>query len=255
MFYDKRIPENPPSYTKKERKIIILYTVADTHLSFAVDKPMDLFGTHWENHAERLKEAWCRLVTDADTVVMPGDISWGSSFEEAYADLLFLHELPGRKIIGKGNHDYWWATMNKLSLFKEEKKLTSIDFLYNNAYAVENKIICGTRGWVREFGVKSEDERLIKREAARLELSLREGMKLKEQFPENEVLVFLHYPPLFGEFMNYDILDVLYRYDIKNVYFGHLHNIPPESYHERYLGIEMHLISADYVRFEPQRIP
>lgn len=215
---------------------------------------MDVFGQHWDNHALRLAEAWRARVTDADTVILPGDISWGSSFEEAYADLKFLDGLPGRKIIGKGNHDYWWATMNKLNAFKKEKGLSTIDFLFNNAYAAEDKIICGTRGWVNEFGVKSEDERIIKREAARLELSLKEGVKLKEQYPDNELRVFLHYPPLFGEFMNYDILDILYRYGITQVYFGHLHNVRPEQLDKEYLGISLHLIAGDYVNFEPQPV-
>lgn len=215
---------------------------------------MGIFGKQWENHAERLKAAWLATVTEHDTVVIPGDISWGLDMEEAYADLKFLHELPGRKILGKGNHDYWWATMNKLTRFKEEKGLTTLDFLHNNAYLVENKILCGTRGWVNEFGVKTEDERIIKREAARLELSLQEGMKLKEQAPDREILVFLHYPPLFGEFMNYDILDILYRYDIKDVYFGHLHNVREEQLDKEYIGIRLHLIAGDYVNFVPQRI-
>lgn len=215
---------------------------------------MDIFGRRWDNHAEKLREEWCRLVTDDDTVVIPGDISWGISFEEAEADLRFIDSLPGRKIIGKGNHDYWWATMNKLTAFKNEKGFSTIDFLFNNAYAVENKIICGTRGWVNEFGVKSEDERIIKREAQRLELSLTEGKKLKEQYPDSEITVFLHYPPLFGEFMNYDIIDILYRYDIQHVYFGHLHNVREEQLDREYIGIKLHLVACDYVDFVPQPV-
>ena len=229
----------------------MIYTISDPHLSFSPDKPMDIFGSRWDNHAERFETEWKKTVKDSDTVVIPGDISWGSSFEEAQSDLEFLNSLPGKKIIGKGNHDYWWATMNKLSKFKEEKKLTTISFLFNNADAVEDKIICGTRGWVNEFGVKTEDERIIKREAQRLELSLKEGLRLKEEFPENELRVFLHYPPLFGEFMNYDIIDILYRNEIKHVYFGHLHGVKKEQLDSEYLGIKLHLISCDYVNFIP----
>ena len=232
----------------------MLYTIADTHLSFTTEKPMDIFGHRWENHAEKLKENWLKKINPEDTVVIPGDISWGIDLEEAKEDLLFLDSLPGRKLIGKGNHDYWWATMNKLTNFKEEKKLSTIDFLFNNAYAVENKIICGTRGWVNEFGVKSEDERLIKREAARLEISLNEGMKLKEQYPDNEMIVFLHYPPIFGEFMNLDILDILYRFDITKVYFGHLHNVREEQLDKEYIGIKLNLVACDYVDFVPQLV-
>lgn len=215
---------------------------------------MDIFGSRWDNHAEKLKTEWEKTVTDADTVVIPGDISWAIDFDEAKADLGFINSLPGKKLIGKGNHDYWWATMNKLTKFKEENNLSTIDFLFNNAYAVEDKIICGTRGWVNEFGVKTEDERIIKREAQRLEISLEAGLKLKEQYPGNELTVFLHYPPLFGEFMNYDIIDLLYRYDIKDVYFGHLHNVRQEQLDREYIGIKLHLVACDYVGFVPQRV-
>ena len=215
---------------------------------------MDIFGSRWDNHAEKFETEWKKVVKDTDTVVIPGDISWASSFEQVYEDLKFINDLPGKKLIGKGNHDYWWATMNKLKNFKEEKKLSTIDFLFNNAYAVENKIICGTRGWVNEFGVKSEDERLIKREAARLEISLNEGMKLKEQYPDNEMIVFLHYPPIFGEFMNLDILDILYRFDITKVYFGHLHNVREEQLDKEYIGIKLNLVACDYVDFVPQLV-
>lgn len=215
---------------------------------------MDIFGSRWDNHAEKFETEWKKVVKDTDTVVIPGDISWASSFEQVYEDLKFINDLPGKKLIGKGNHDYWWATMNKLTNFKEEKKLSTIDFLFNNAYAVENKIICGTRGWVNEFGVKSEDERLIKREAARLEISLNEGMKLKEQYPDNEMIVFLHYPPIFGEFMNLDILDILYRFDITKVYFGHLHNVREEQLDKEYIGIKLNLVACDYVDFVPRLV-
>ena len=215
---------------------------------------MDIFGSRWDNHAEKFETEWKKVVKDTDTVVIPGDISWASSFEQVYEDLKFINDLPGKKLIGKGNHDYRWATMNKLTNFKEEKKLSTIDFLFNNAYAVENKIICGTRGWVNEFGVKSEDERLIKREAARLEISLNEGMKLKEQYPDNEMIVFLHYPPIFGEFMNLDILDILYRFDITKVYFGHLHNVREEQLDKEYIGIKLNLVACDYVDFVPQLV-
>lgn len=212
---------------------------------------MDIFGQRWDNHAERFADEWKNIVGENDTVVIPGDISWGSSLEEAYEDLKFIDSLPGKKIIGKGNHDYWWATMNKLTNFKEEKKLDSINFLFNNAFFAEGKIICGTRGWVNEFGVKSEDERIIKREAQRLELSLKEGLKLRENRPGIEIVVFLHYPPLFGEFMNYDIIDILYRYGIERVYFGHLHNVREEQLDKEYIGIKLRLVSCDYVNFVP----
>ncbi len=215
---------------------------------------MDIFGKNWDNHEIRFETEWKKIVRNEDTVVIPGDISWGSNFEEAYADLKFINDLPGHKLIGKGNHDYWWATMNKLTNFKKEKKLDNIDFLFNNAYFADNRIICGTRGWINEFGVKREDEKIIKREAQRLELSLKEGLKLKEDHPDGELTVFLHYPPVFGEFINYDIVDVLYRYNVGKVYFGHLHNVREEQLDKEYIGIKLQLVSCDYVDFKPVEV-
>ncbi|MGN1122044.1 MAG: metallophosphoesterase [Eubacteriales bacterium] len=229
----------------------MIYTIADTHLSLTTEKPMDIFGPRWENHAEKLKENWLAAVQPDDTVVLPGDISWGISLEEAAEDLKFLDRLPGKKLIGKGNHDYWWTTVNKMSAFFAENGITSLSFLYNNAYLAENKILCGTRGWMSEFGIKAEDERIIRREAARLELSLAEGEKLKKNAPEAEMLVFLHYPVVFGDFINDEMLDVLYRHGVTDVYYGHLHNVRESQLDKQYLGIRFHLIAADYLNFKP----
>lgn len=229
----------------------MLYTIADTHLSFTTEKPMDIFGARWENHAEKLKQNWLTTVKQTDTVVIPGDISWGISLEEAREDLLFLDSLPGRKIIGKGNHDYFWTTVNKMTSFLDNCGITTISFLYNNAYFADNKIICGTRSWMSEFGIKMEDERIISREAQRLELSLKAGEKLKEEAPDAEIIAFLHYPVVFGDFINYQIIDVLYKYNVTKVYYGHLHNIKENQLDKHYLGIDFHLISADYLNFMP----
>lgn len=233
----------------------MIYALSDTHLSFTTDKPMNVFGTYWENHHEKIKENWTKLVNDDDTVVIAGDLSWGMSLEEAKEDLLFLDRLPGKKIILKGNHDYWWATKNKLDKFFEENSITTLNILHNSAFVVEDRIICGTRGWINEFGVKSEDERLIKREAQRLEISLEEGKKLKEQHPGCKMTVFMHYPPVFGGFINYDIVDVLYRYGIEEVYYGHLHNVRESQLDKEYIGIRLILTACDYLGFEPLALP
>ncbi len=229
----------------------MLYTIADTHLSFTTEKPMDIFGHRWENHAEKLKENWLKKIKPEDTVVIPGDISWGIDLEEAKEDLLFLDSLPGRKLIGKGNHDYFWGTVNKMTAFIDHAGITTISFLYNNAYIVDNKIVCGTRGWMSEFGVKAEDERIIKREAQRLELSLQQGMKLKEENPDAKLLVFTHYPIVFGDFINYEFIDILYKYEVNTVYYGHLHNVKESQLDKSYLGIDFHLIAGDYIGFDP----
>lgn len=229
----------------------MLYTIADTHLSFTTEKPMDIFGHRWENHAEKLKENWLKKIKPEDTVVIPGDISWGIDLEEAKEDLLFLDSLPGRKLIGKGNHDYFWGTVNKMTAFIDNCGITTMSFLYNNAYLVDNKIVCGTRGWMSEFGVKAEDERIIKREAQRLELSLEQGMKLKNENPDAKIIVFTHYPMVFGDFINYEFIDILYKYEVNTVYYGHLHNIKESQLDKSYLGIDFHLIAGDYIGFDP----
>lgn len=229
----------------------MLYCLSDTHLSFGTDKPMDIFGKRWDNHAGRIEECWKSTVKEEDTVVIAGDISWGMSFDEAREDLLFINSLPGRKIILKGNHDYWWATVSKMKNFFSDNGIDTVDILLNNAYLCENKIICGTRGWINEFGVKTEDERIIKREAGRLELSLEAGMKLKSENPTAEIIVFMHYPAVFGGFINYDIVDLLYRYNVERVYYGHLHNVKKEQLDEEYIGIKMFLTSGDYLMFKP----
>ncbi len=229
----------------------MLYCLSDTHLSFSTDKPMDVFGRSWDNHAMRIEESWKKTVNNDDTVVIAGDISWAMDFNEAREDLLFINSLPGRKIILKGNHDYWWATANKMSNFFAENSINTIQVLYNNAYLCENKILCGTRGWINEFGIKAEDERIIKREVGRLELSLNAGVEIKKNNPDAEIVVFMHYPAVFGGFINYDIVDLLYRYDVQRVYYGHLHNVRKEQLDEEYIGIKMFLTSSDYLGFKP----
>jgi len=233
---------------------IMLYCLSDTHLSFTTDKPMNVFGRNWDNHEKQIEKNWIETVTAEDTVVVAGDISWGMNFEEARQDLLFLNSLPGHKIILKGNHDYWWATANKMNAFFAENGIDKISILYNNAYYREGKIICGTRGWINEFGVKTEDERIIKREAQRLALSLDAGLELKKEHPDAEILVFMHYPPVFGDFINYDVVDVLYRYGVEKVYYGHLHNVRKEQLDDEYIGIQMYLTSCDYLGFRPLKI-
>lgn len=229
----------------------MLYCLSDTHLSFATDKPMDVFGKSWDNHAERIADNWIKTVKDGDTVVIAGDISWGMDFEEAKEDLLFINSLPGKKVFLKGNHDYWWATVNKMNGFFEENGIDTISVIYNTAVLCENKILCGTRGWINEFGIKAEDERIIKREAGRLELSLKAGAELKKDNPDAEIIAFTHYPIVFGDYINYEFIDLLYKYNVERVYYGHLHNVRESQLDKEYLGIKMYLTSSDYLEFKP----
>lgn len=229
-----------------------LYVIADLHLSEGADKPMDVFGEAWANHKERLEQAWRETVTDDDTVVIPGDISWGMRFDNTEKDLLFIHSLPGRKIIGKGNHDYWWNTLTKLNAFKARLGADSIDFLFNNAYLADGKVICGTRGWFTDTSYGPEDEKIVLREAGRLRRSLKEGRRLAVN--GEELLVFLHYPPAFGGVRCQPIAELLWEFDIKRCYYGHLHGISSQLTEKSCGKTDLFLIAADALAFTPLHI-
>lgn len=225
-----------------------IYAIADTHLSFGTDKPMDIFGG-WSDYVYRLEKNWRALVTENDTVVIPGDISWAMSLCEAEKDFAFLHSLPGRKLIMKGNHDYWWNTKKKMDAFIEEKGFTSISILHNNAYRVGDYTLCGSRGWFYDAQT-GNDKKVILREAGRLEMSLSEGEKLG-----GEIIAFLHYPPVMGEEKCEEIMAVLKKYNIKRCYFGHLHgNFSFFRNNETVDGIKFSLISADFLEFCPKLV-
>ncbi len=225
-----------------------VFVIADLHLSHDADKPMDVFGAKWENHTEKLRENWRTTVKETDTVVIVGDISWGLRFENAVEDLAFIHSLPGKKIISKGNHDLWWQSAKKLREYKEASGADSIDFLYNNAYLTEDLIICGTRGWVEESGASEKDKKIIAREAGRLNLSIKEGLKLKEENPKAEIVCFIHYPP------TRSLTEVMRENGIKRCWYGHLHGAVKETLPQHIDGIEVHLVSADFLNFKPKPI-
>ena len=239
-----------------------VFVIADLHLSTAseTNKSMEVFGNRWTNYQNKIKSNWNKVITAEDTVVIPGDISWATTLEEAYDDLSFIDSLPGKKIIGKGNHDFWWSTVSKMTRFLEENKLTTISFLFNNAYVAENLIICGTRGWFYDtdnakIPENSDYDRLISRETARLKLSLDSALKLKEKNPGSEIVAFLHFPPLWNDCEVEKICDTLADYGISRCYFGHIHgnyNTPPYFEHK---GVEYILISSDYLDFLPRIIP
>ncbi len=226
-----------------------LYTIADLHLAEDTDKPMDIFGKAWEDHKRRLTDAWCGLVTEEDTVVIPGDISWGMRFDNTKNDLLYIHNLPGKKIIGKGNHDYWWNTLTKLKAFTAEIGASSISYLFNNAYKVEGKVICGTRGWFPDSVYGAEDEKIALREAGRLRRSLEEGLRLADE--GEEIIVFLHYPPFYGGVKCPPVADLLREFNIKRCYYGHLHGAPERLLEKSFGVTDLHLISADKLGFTP----
>ncbi len=200
-----------------------IYTIADLHLSFKNPKPMDIFGDNWKNHEERLKEDWISKVKDEDTVILPGDFSWATYIEDAYLDFKYLDDLPGKKILLKGNHDYWWTTVTSMRKYLKENNLNTIDFIYNNSAKVEDKIIVGTRGWT--FQDSENSAKMINRENQRLELSIQDA--IKNYGNEYEIIAFIHYPPLVSSLLlenkHLEFYKTLKKYDIKRCYYGHLH--------------------------------
>ena len=229
-----------------------IYTIGDLHLSFHENKPMGIFGENWEGHEEKIKKDWKEKVTENDLVVVPGDFSWSTYLKDTYEDFDYLNKLPGKKILLKGNHDYWWTTVTSMRKFLKENNFQTIDFVYNTAYEFENYIIAGTRGWGQNE--EGEDKKLLKREVARLELSLEKALEQKEK-QEKEILVFLHYPPIIhSNLINHEMSEfvkVLKKYDIKKCYYGHLHSSSiREAVEGNYYGIDFKLVSADGLDFK-----
>ena len=223
-----------------------LFAIADTHLSFGTDKPMDSFPG-WNDYVDRIEKNWNKIVTDDDTVVIAGDISWAMNFDELKADFDFIERLNGKKIILKGNHDYWWNTLKKMNDFIESQRYKTISILYNNSYDVDGVSVCGSRGWL--FDVDDEhDEKVLNREVGRLRLSL-------ESAVNDEKIVFLHYPPVTTDTKCDEILNLLKEYGIKKCYYGHLHGIAAKKAIDDVVdGIEFRLISCDRLGFIPKLI-
>ena len=222
-----------------------VYVIGDTHLSLAVDKPMDIFKG-WDDYVQRLETNWQKLITDEDTVIINGDVSWAMSLEEAERDFDFLNNLNGKKIISKGNHDYWWNTITKMEKFCKEKGFDTISFLHNNAYRVGNISIAGTRGWF--FDAESENiDKVMSRECARLQRSIDEAKKLG-----GELVVFLHYPPISIHRKCEPIFNVLKDNNVDRCYYGHLHGGAIKSaVNEEAEGVKFRLVSADFLEFCP----
>ena len=244
-----------------------IYVMGDLHLSTnaATNKSMEKFGKRWLGYTEKLRRNWEAVVSPEDTVIVPGDISWAMKLEEALSDFKFLESLPGTKLIGKGNHDFWWTTASKMNTFFEENHISSVQILNNNAYLVEDQVICGTRGWFlderQQVTVGSVDyEKIVNREVIRLRLSLDSAVKLQNEFEEQKgvrppLSVFLHFPPVWLDFICRPFVDVLHEYGDPNCYFGHIHgmyNAPKEFDFE---VITMRLVSSDALDFTLYRLP
>ncbi|MBE6594993.1 MAG: serine/threonine protein phosphatase [Ruminococcaceae bacterium] len=236
-----------------------VYTIADLHLSASSDHPMDVFGSRWQHYTQKIEKNWRAVVAPEDTVILPGDISWAMTLKEALADFQLLHSLPGKKLIGKGNHDFWWETAAKQQRFFDEHGLDSFSLLYNNAFVVEDFIVCGTRGWflekAQQVTVGEVDyDKILNRELARLKLSLNAAAELQKSHPDKEILVFLHFPPLWGDFICPEFLAVIREFGVKRCFFGHIHGSYNAPRVQSYEGLSLHLISSDYLNFIPFRI-
>ena len=237
-----------------------LYTMADLHLSESSGHPMDVFGARWQDYTEKITKNWRALITNEDTVVIPGDLSWAMHLEKATADFALLSSLPGKKIIGKGNHDFWWETAAKCGRFFAENGFCDISLLYNNALVVEDFILAGTRGWFLEKEQQNtvgevDFDKITNRELCRLKLSLDAAKKLQAGEHEGkEILVFLHFPPVWGEFVWREAIDLMKQYGVCRCYFGHIHGnyFAPKS--QDFEGISLFLISSDTLNFVPHRI-
>lgn len=225
-----------------------LYAIGDLHLSLGAPKPMDVFGGNWVGYMDKLRQG-LSVIGPEDTTVLLGDLSWALSLEESGPDFAWINEIPGRKIILKGNHDYWWSTAAKFYKFCEEKGFSDQFILNNNHYEYDGWAICGTRGWFFEEERSGQhDEKVFKRELLRLEASLKSAGELPK-------LVFLHYPPRYRGYECREILDLLEKYEVRRCFYGHLHGPSHKLAMEGlWDGIEFRLVSADFLDFQPFKV-
>lgn len=227
-----------------------IYTIGDLHLSFGNPKPMGIFGENWKNHEEKIKEDWMLKVKDEDTVIHPGDFSWAMHLKDTYKDFEFLCSLPGKKILMKGNHEYWWTTVTNMKKYLKENDFENIDFLQTNSIEVENKIICGTRGWTLHHLDSENSKKILAREELRLELSIKDAIS-KNNHENKEIIVFMHYPPIIKENLDTGFIRILKKYNIKRCYYAHLHGKSiGEAVEGNIDGIEYRLVSADGLNFK-----
>ena len=226
-----------------------IFTIADLHLPLSVpEKTMEVFPG-WTNYVQRLEENWRRLIAPEDTVVVGGDISRAMQLERGEADFRFLDSLPGRKLLMKGNHDYWWSTRKKMEAFFASRGLTTLEILHNNAVEAEGLALCGSRGWIFENGAAA-DQLVIDREAGRIRMSLEGARKGLEP------VLFLHYPPVYCGQQIPAYLNLMKEFGVRRCYYGHLHGPSvANAYVGDFQGIALRLVSADYLRFCPIPVP
>lgn len=225
-----------------------LFAISDLHLALSGDKPMDVFGEHWSEHDEKIKENWINNIKEEDTILIAGDLSWAIKMEESLKELEWINNLPGRKIISKGNHDYWWSSISKLN-----KLYANMNFIQNNFFLYGDYAICGTRGWScpGAYNFKAHDEKIYAREQIRLRLSLDAAKKAGY----DKIICMIHYPPTNEKFEESAFTAIFKEYNVEKVIYGHLHgkslNKVLNGEHE---GIEYIMTSCDFIDFNPVRI-
>ena len=224
-----------------------IYTISDLHLSLGMNKPMDIFGDNWENHDKKIRSNWIKKVKEEDLILLPGDFSWAMYIQDAKKDFEYLNELPGTKLLLKGNHDYWWESLKRMREFLKENNFSNIDFIYNNSYIWENKIIVGTRGWSEQ---EENPEKIIRRENLRLELSIQDG--IKKFGDDKEIIVCMHYPPFNGyENPELNFIETMKKYNIKICIYGHIHGeVGKEAKKGNIDGIKFVMASSDQTNFD-----
>jgi len=222
-----------------------LYAIGDLHLCLGAPKPMDVFGGAWVGYMDKLKEGMS-IITPEDTTVLLGDLSWALDLPSSRADFAWMNDIPGKKIILKGNHDYWWSTSSKFNKFCQENHFENFHLLNNNAYEYNGYAICGTRGWFFEEERSGQhDEKVFRRELMRLEASLKAA-------GDKEKIVFLHYPPRYKGYECTEILQLLSKYGVRRCFYGHLHGGSHKLAMEGlWDGVEFRLVAADYINFKP----
>lgn len=225
-----------------------LYVLGDLHLCLGAPKPMDIFGGAWVGYMEKLRHG-LSILTEEDTTVLLGDLSWALGLEASKPDFDFINAIPGKKILVKGNHDYWWATNAKFQKFCADNGYSNMELLHNTHFEYGGMALCGTRGWFFEEDRSGQhDEKVFRRELCRLEASLKSAGDLPK-------IAFLHYPPKYRGYDCNEILELLHRYEVRRCYYGHLHG-PSQKLAMQGLwdGIDFQMVSADAVNFVPQKV-
>lgn len=227
-----------------------IYAISDLHLAFNKNKPMEIFGDNWKEHYKKIKLDWESKVNEKDLVLLPGDFSWAMDLKGNLEEFRYLEELPGKKILLKGNHDYWWNSLGKMSKFLEENDIKSINFLHNNSYLFEDYIIAGTRGW--EASNTEDDLKILKREWLRLELSLKDGVN--KYGNDKKIIVNMHYPP-FIESTDVNFIDLMNNYSVEYCIYGHIHGKTDKEIEcIESSKIKFKLVSCDYLDFKLYKI-